>query len=87
MAAWKEFLTHIPFRFHLQHMFGMGAEPAWSMNTCYLSFEFVSKRFHWELMMASAALEVRAAVRFVDPAGAAAAGDAVATGRLTLLLR
>jgi hypothetical protein len=53
-----------------------------------LSFKIASKRCRWKLMTTFAAFEVRAAaVWFVDPAGAAAAGEAAATGHLTLSLR
>ena len=60
-------------------MFGSGADPAWSMNTCHLSFEFVSKRSFCGLITASAAFKARVAVRFADVGGAAEAALARST--------
>ena len=65
-------------------MFGSGADPAWSMNTCHLSFEFVSKRSFCGLMTASLVLEACVAVRFVELGGAAEVGEAAAGRRPTL---
>ena len=56
-AALKQPFTHFQLRCQRQHMFGMGADPAWSMKTCHLSFGFVSKRSFCGLVTASAAFE------------------------------
>ena len=83
-AALKQPFTHSPCRCQRQHMFGIGADPAWSMKTCHLSLEFVSKRSFCGLMTASAVFEACVAVRFVGVGGAAEVGEAAAGRRPTL---
>ena len=68
-------------------MFEIGADPAWSMKTCHLSFGFVSKRSFCGLVTASAAFEARVADRFVEVAGAAEDGEAAVGRRPTLSLK
>ncbi len=85
-AALKQFFTHFPFKCQRQHMLGIGAEPAWSMNTYHVSLLFVSKTPFWGLTVASTAFEARAAVRVAGPEDASAAMGA-AVLRLSTLSR
>ncbi len=83
-VALKQFFTHFPFKCQRQHMLGIGAEPAWSMDTCHVSLLFVSKTPFWGSTVASTAFEAQAAGRVAEPEVAAAAVGAAVLRRSTL---